>query len=141
MHYLLHHHRIPFSITLSISLASLHYQIHSSRNLLFTPSSQTRITPGLHLFLNHLNLQHGIKCNKMQQNIEWHSGRSPRAYDIVQPNVEMCYGCGAEFADKFRHHPNNLIVKHLDKRVTGKNSDGQLVYSTDFSNTTLLRCT
>ena len=72
-----------------------------------------------------------------QQNVEWHSGQSPHAYEIVllQPNVKKCYGCGAEFADKFRHSPNNIIVKHLDKRVTGKNSDGQLVYSTDFSNT------
>ena len=35
----------PFSIIHPISLASLHYQIHSISNLLFTPPSQTRITP------------------------------------------------------------------------------------------------
>ena len=72
-----------------------------------------------------------------QQNIGWHSGRSPHAYEIVllQPNVKKCYGCEAEFVERFRHPPNNLIVKHLDKRVTGKSSDGQLVYRTDFSNT------
>ena len=29
--------------------------------------------------------------------------------------------------------PRTILL--LDKRVTGKNSDGQLVYSTDFSNT------
>ena len=38
-----------------------------------------------------------------QQNIGWHSGRSPHAYEIVllQPNLKKCYGCGAEFAERF----------------------------------------
>ena len=31
--------------------------------------------------------------------------------------------------------PNNVIVKHVDRRLRGRNEKGQLVYSPDFTNT------
>ena len=72
-----------------------------------------------------------------QQSLQWHSGYSPHPYEIVvlQASVKKCYGCGSEFADRLRHPPHNLIVRHMDKRVKGKDRDGKLVYSNDFSNT------
>ena len=68
---------------------------------------------------------------------QWHSGLSPNPYEIVllPSNVQKCYGCGAAFAEKSRSAPYNLCIKHVDKRLIGKNADGRLVYSTDFTNT------
>ena len=31
--------------------------------------------------------------------------------------------------------PNNVIVKHVDRRLRGRDEKGQLVYSPDFTNT------
>ena len=70
--------------------------------------------------------------------IMWHSGMSPNKYEVVllESCVKKCYGCGTAFADKFRRPPFNLVVKHLDRRVLGKNNiTGQLLYSNDYSNT------
>ena len=63
---------------------------------------------------------------------------SPHKYEVVvlKPIVKTCYGCGSPFADKYRSSPYNLVVKHVDRRVTGKNDHtGQLLYSRDFANT------
>ena len=68
----------------------------------------------------------------------WHSGMSTNKYKFVllESCVKKCYGCGVNFAEKHRRTPCNLIVKHLDRKVLGKNSlTGQLLYSNDFSNT------
>lgn len=68
----------------------------------------------------------------------WHSGMSPHAYELIAlpTNVRKCYGCGNDFVDKYRNHPYNIIVKHIDRRVMRKdNLTGALIYSTDFSNT------
>ena len=66
---------------------------------------------------------------------QWHSGMSPHKYSVVEKpsDVSKCYGCGAIFADKYNHYPNNLIVKHLDRRIRGKNQEGQLLYNVDFT--------
>ena len=67
----------------------------------------------------------------------WHSGMSPHKYEVVtlKPSAKCCYGCGNSFADKYRSPPYNLVVKHVDRRVTGKNDfTRQLIYSRDFSN-------
>ena len=66
---------------------------------------------------------------------QWHSGMSPISI-LLSKNRAMyskCYGCGAIFADKYNHYPNNLIVKHLDRRIRGKNQEGQLLYNVDFT--------
>lgn len=70
----------------------------------------------------------------------WHSGMSPHKYEVyvvtLKSSVKCCYGCGNSFAEKYRSPPYNLVVKHVDRRVTGKNDfTGQLIYSRDFSNT------
>ena len=48
-----------------------------------------------------------------QSNEQWHSGMSPFPYEIVllPNNVRKCYGCGNDFAKKYRKPPFNLIVK------------------------------
>ena len=62
---------------------------------------------------------------------------SPHKHEVVtlKPSAKCCYGCGNSFADKYRSPPYNLVVKHIDRRVTGKNDfTRQLIYSRDFSN-------
>lgn len=69
---------------------------------------------------------------------QWHSGMSPFPYEVVllPNNVRKCYGCGNDFADKYRKPPFNLIVKHMDRRVIRKcEQTGRLVFSHDFNNT------
>ena len=66
------------------------------------------------------------------------AGMSPNAYEVVltPTKVKKCYGCGCDFADKYRSSPSNLIIKHVDRRVTRRDDrTGQLVYSSDFTNT------
>ena len=68
----------------------------------------------------------------------WHSGLSPHPYNLVAlpKNVKKCYGCGAFFAEKYRQSPYNIVVKHVDRRLRGKDSNtGASVYNTDFTNT------
>ena len=50
--------------------------------------------------------------------------------------MKTCYGCGDNFAEKFRQPPHNIVVKHVDRRqVRRDDNKGALVYSTDFTNT------
>lgn len=76
--------------------------------------------------------------HQLGNNSTWHSGMSPQKYEVVvlKPSVKTCYGCGSPFIDKYRSFPYNLVVKHIDRRVTGKNDHtGQLLYSRVFVNT------
>ena len=68
----------------------------------------------------------------------WHSGMAPNRYETVllERIVKKCYGCLNDFVDKYRSSPYNLVIKHLDRRVTGKDgTTGRLLYSNTFSNT------
>ena len=69
--------------------------------------------------------------------LQWHSGFSPYQYTLCElpPAVKKCYGCGEEFSQNYRMPPNNAIVKHVDRRLRGRDEKGQLVYSPDFTNT------
>ena len=69
--------------------------------------------------------------------LQWHSGFSPYQYTLCElpPAVKKCYGCGEEFSQNYRLPPNNVIVKHVDGRLRGRDEKGQLVYSPDFTNT------
>jgi len=50
--------------------------------------------------------------------------------------VKKCYGCGDNFAEKFRQPPHHIVVKHVDRRQVHRDDNtGALVYSTDFTNT------
>ena len=73
-----------------------------------------------------------------QSNEQWHSGMSPFPYEVVllPNNVRKCYGCGNDFAEKYRKPPFNLIVEHIDRRIIKKcEKTGQLVFSNDYNNT------
>ena len=60
---------------------------------------------------------------------------SPNRYEVVllERMVKTCYGCGSDFSEKFRSSPFNVILKYVDRRITGKNDTGQ--YCSDYSNT------
>lgn len=73
-----------------------------------------------------------------QQEPPWHSGMSPNAYEfILMPSkVKKCYGCGSNFVNKYRTAPHNIIIKHIDKRVIGRDErTGHILYSSNYSNT------
>ena len=63
--------------------------------------------------------------------VQWHAGMSPHPYTFAR----KCYGCGQDFAQKYRDCPTNLVVKHVDKCIRGRDEQsGSLVYSPDFTN-------
>jgi len=68
----------------------------------------------------------------------WHSGHSPYRYELVSLplRVQKCYGCGMEFANKYRQSPYNIVVKHVDRRLVRRDEQiGLSLYSADYSNT------
>ena len=67
----------------------------------------------------------------------WHSGMSPYRYEvcIMQNNIKKCYGCNHEFVDTYRCHPQNVIIRHVDKRIRGLTNDGSILYGADFAKT------
>jgi hypothetical protein len=83
-----------------------------------------------------------ISINRAQfgpqtQQSHWHSGMSPGRYELVPlpGNVVKCYGCGQTFAEKYRSSPYNIIVRHVDRRIRGRDASGNIVYNQDFTNT------
>ena len=79
--------------------------------------------------------QHQMPPNVLSQgNMTWHSGYSPYGYDLVIliNRVKKCYGCGQDFAECYRREPKNIVVRHFDKRVKGKDAQGNLQYTNDF---------
>ena len=60
----------------------------------------------------------------------WHAGMSPNPYEVVL--LER----GQTFAENFRQSPFNLVLRHVDRTIMGKNSlTGGLIFSNHFSNT------
>ena len=50
--------------------------------------------------------------------------------------MKKCYGCGDNFAEKFRQPPHNIVVKHVERQqVRRDDNTGVLVCITDFTNT------
>ena len=41
-----------------------------------------------------------------------------------------CYGCGQNFANNIAF---NLVIKRIDRRIRGKDSNGNFIYNTDFT--------
>lgn len=79
-----------------------------------------------------------ISAAPVQQQSAWHSGMSPHEYEfIIMPsNVKKCYGCGQNFVTKYRTPPDNIVIKHVDKRVVGRDErTGNILYSADYANT------
>ena len=72
--------------------------------------------------------------------LHWHSGMSPHKYYLIEKpaNVANWYGCNESFSLGYCQPPTNIIVKHSDRRITGKTQDGQLIYNADFTPITTL---
>ena len=67
----------------------------------------------------------------------WHSGWSPYQYEVcLLPNsAKKCYGCNQDFADKYRQEPHNVVIRHTDRRIRGKDLDGNIQFNSDFTHT------
>lgn len=67
----------------------------------------------------------------------WHSGMSPGRYELVAlpTKVFKCHGCSQNFADKYPSSPYYIVVKHVDRRIPGRDAGGKIVYNQDFTNT------
>ena len=78
-----------------------------------------------------------LSRSKSTMAFQWHSGLSPHRYELklLPSNVQKCYGCGRHFVDKYRKAPHNVIIKHVDRRVRGTDTMGNLLISSDFSAT------
>ena len=64
---------------------------------------------------------------------EWNSSMSYHYRIIVlKNNVQKCYGCGQGFSDCYRVFPDNLIVRHRDRRLKGMSSTSQPIVNRDF---------
>lgn len=68
---------------------------------------------------------------------QWQWWMSPYDYEVVLlPRImQKCYGCGSNFVHRNRSTPYNLVIKHMGRRIAGKDSFGQLRYSVYFNNT------
>lgn len=69
--------------------------------------------------------------------MQWHSGMSPYHYEValLPKKVQKCYGCGRQFAEKYRMAPHNVIIKHIDRHVRGKDTVGNLILCHEFAAT------
>ena len=69
--------------------------------------------------------------------LQWHSGMSAHRYELqpLPKNVQKCYGCGKQFTEKYRRAPHNVIIKHVDRRIRGKDTMGNITVSNDFTAT------
>ena len=65
------------------------------------------------------------------------SSSSPYQYELIflLANVSKCYGCLQSFAEKYRHPPYNIVVKHKDRLIRVVDTNGNIHYSSDFQNT------
>ena len=81
--------------------------------------------------INNLEPQ-GNACSVFDS---WNSSMSPYPYELVLlPNsVTKCYGCHHEFTAAYRMPP--IVVRHMDRRITGRDQSGRLVFSPDFKAT------
>ena len=50
---------------------------------------------------------------------DWHSGLSPHPYEFTEKrkNVHVCYRRGNNCIDKYDKLPNNIIIKHVYRRM------------------------
>ena len=71
-----------------------------------------------------------LKCSQ-----DWHSGLSPHPYKFIEKpkNVHVYYGCGSNFDDKYDKSPNNITIKHVDRRIRVKTDIGILQFNADFT--------
>ena len=74
----------------------------------------------------------------LNKDIEWSSSMSPYRYELVRfpSGVSKCYGCGEVFAEKYHSPLHDLIVRHKDRRIRGKDDrTGRIVYNDKFTQT------
>lgn len=71
----------------------------------------------------------------------WYVYQQVWIFVLQESCVKKCYGCGVIFAEKHRRPPCNLVVKHLDRRVSGKTTalqDSCCIVMTFLIHTTIL---
>ena len=86
------------------------------------------------LFINPIEIQPAwsstSKCSQ-----DWHLGLSPHPYELIEKlkRVHVFYGCGSNFTDKYDKSPNNIIIKHVDRRTRRKADIANLLFNVDFT--------
>ena len=68
---------------------------------------------------------------------QWTTPSSPYKYEIVilPGNVVKCYGFSRPFVEKYWSPPENVVVKHRDRRIRGSDKDGRVTFGANFQNT------
>ena len=49
-----------------------------------------------------------------------------------QKSVHVWYGCGSNFTEKNDKSSNNIIIKHVDRRIKEETEVGNLLFNADF---------
>ena len=59
----------------------------------------------------------------------------PHPYEFVKAKqkVHVCHACGSNFTDKYYKSPNNIIIKHIDRRIKEIIGIGNLLFNVDFA--------
>ena len=61
---------------------------------------------------------------------------TPYKLIVLPNNVRVCYGCGSLLKAEERSSPNNVVIRHFDRRFIRRDeSTGQPVFFVDFKNT------
>ena len=47
--------------------------------------------------------------------------------------MHVCYGWGSNFSVNCDISPNNIIIKHVDRRIRGKADTGNLLFNAYFT--------
>ena len=70
-------------------------------------------------------LSNSREINEVVSFFFWLSHSS--CFRFRKKSVKKCYGCGDNFAEKFRQPPHNIVVKHVDRRQVRKddNTEGR----------------
>ena len=95
----------------------------------YSSFSQPFIIPSSkQLFLNNTNV---LTQGSSQV---WLSRLAPYPYEIVvlPNNISVCYGCHSKFLDSERACPSNLVMKHRDRRITGRSPTVKLLKAADY---------
>ena len=84
------------------------------------------------MFMSTISKCHRQTIASSPSPVYWHSGLSPHPYEVVEKAKEVvkCYGCGQNFANNIVF---NLVIRHIDRRIRGKNSNGHFICNSDFT--------
>ena len=69
-----------------------------------------------------------MKCSQ-----DWHSSLFPHSYEFIEKPKNIHNGCGSNSNNKYDKSPNNVITKHVDRRIRGETDIVNLLFNDDFT--------